>query len=90
VEGYFEDDLQKYMFFCADGELPNGQPKEQHCVVFGYASLYNSANEFEDVNVWWKFKKHISYKLFVFTAIKDIKKDEELLHWYPAALDIEE
>ncbi len=91
LEGYIDDDeFQKYMFFCDDGELPSGQKREHHCVVFGYASLYNSANEFEDVNVWWKFKKHISYKLFVFTATKDIKKDEELLHWYRDSLNTEE
>ena len=51
-------------------------------MVFGYAPLYNSANKLEDANIWWRLKKHISYKLFVFKAIKDIKKDEELLQWY--------
>jgi len=91
VGGYFEDDnFQKRMFFYFDGELPNGQPRERHCIVFGYAPLYNSATEFEDRNVYWRFKKHISYKLFVFTAIKDIKKDEELLLWYSYSLDTEE
>ena len=91
VEGYFEDDnLYRYIYAFLDGELPNGQKREHHCIVFGYAPLYNSSNEFEGVNVRWKFKKHISYKLFVFTAIKDIKKDEELLLGYLGKVDIEE
>jgi SET domain-containing protein len=91
VGGYFEDDnFQKRVFFYFDGELPNGQKREHHCIVFGYAPLYNSATEFEDRNVYWKFKKHISYKLFVLSAIKDIKKDEELLQGYLGELDIEE
>ena len=91
VGGYFEDDnFQKRMFFYFDGELPNGQPRERRCIVFGYTPLYNSVNKLNDRNVWWKFKKHISYKLFVFTAIKDIKKDEELLLGYLGKVDIEE
>ena len=91
VEGYFEDDnFQKRMYFYFDGELPSGQKRERHCIVFGYAPLYNSANKLKDRNVYWKFKKHISYKLFVLSAIKDIKKDEELLQGYLGELDIEE
>ena len=91
LEGYIDDDnFHRYLYSFFDGELPNGQKKEHHCIVFGYASLYNSANEFEDVNIQNKLKKHISYKLFVFTAIKDIKKDEELLQGYLEKVDIEE
>ena len=91
LEGYIDDDnFHRYLYSFFDGELPNGQKRERHCIVFGYASLYNSANEFEDVNIQNKLKKHISYKLFVFTAIKDIKKDEELFKWYLRPLDIDE
>jgi len=59
-------------------------------VVFGYAALYNSAIKLEDRSVYWKFKKHINYKIFVLQSTKDIKKDEELLQWYPNGLDIDE
>ena len=91
LEEYIDDDnFYRYIYAFFDGELPNGQKREHHCIVFGYAPLYNSSNEFEGVNVRWKFKKHISYKLFVFTAIKDIKKDEELLLGYLGKVDIEE
>ena len=91
LEEYIADDnFHRYLYSFFDGELPNGQKRERHCIVFGYASLYNSANEFEDVNVRWKFKKHISYKLFILSAIKDIKKHEELLQGYLEELDIEE
>ena len=89
VEGYIDDDdIFSYAFSFIGGELSNGQPKHRYFVVFGYASLYNSAVKFEDRSVYWEFKKHISHQLFEFSAIKDIKKDEELLQWYPAALDI--
>ena len=91
LEEYIDDDnFYRYIYAFFDGELPNGQKREHHCIVFGYAPLYNSSNEFEGVNVRWKFKKHISYKLFVLSAIKDIKKDEELLQGYLGELDIEE
>ena len=91
LEGYIDDDnFHRYLYSFFDGELPNGQKRERHCIVFGYASLYNSANEFEDVNIQNKLKKHISYKLFVALAIKDIKKDEELLQGYFKKVDIEE
>ena len=91
LEEYIDDDnFHRYLYSFFDGELPNGQKRERNCIVFGYAPLYNSATEFEDRNVYWRFKKHISYKLFVLSAIKDIKKDEELLQGYPDALDIEE
>ena len=91
LEGYFDDDnFYRYNYTFFDGELPNGQRREHHCIAFGYAPLYNSATEFEDRNVYWRFKKHISYKLFILTAIKDIKKDEELLQGYLGELDIEE
>jgi len=89
LEEYFDDDnFHRYIYSLFDGELPSGQPKEQHCVVFGYASLYNSAKEVDDVNIYWRLKKHINYKIFVFQATKDIKKDEELLQWYLDPLDI--
>ena len=82
-EEYIDDDnFHRYLCSFFDGELSNGQKRENHCVVFGYAPLYNSANKLEDVNIRWRLKKHISYKLFVFKAIKDIKKDEELLQLY--------
>ena len=91
LEGYIDDDnFHRYIYSFFDGELPNGQRREHHCIVFGYSSLYNSANELEDINVRWKFKKHISYKLFVALAIRDIKKDEELLQGYFKKVDIEE
>jgi hypothetical protein len=91
LEAYVDDDnFHRYLYSPFDGELPNGQRRGSHCVVFGYAPLYNSANELENVNVRWKFKKHISYKLFVLLAIKNIKKDEELLQGYLEELNIEE
>jgi len=91
LEEYIDDDnFYRYFYSFFDGELSNGQKREHHCVVFGYAPLYNSANEFEGINVRWKFKKHISYKLFVLSATRNIKKDEELLQGYLKELDVEE
>jgi len=91
LEEYIDDDnFHRYFYSFFDGELPNGQKRERHCIIFGYAPLYNSAIKLEDRSVYWKFKKHINYKIFVLQATKDIKKDEELLQWYRDSLDIEE
>ena len=58
------------------------KPYRFRAFVFGFASLYNTAKNIED--------KMVSYytdevnNLFIFQAVKDIKKDQEILSWYKA------
>jgi len=50
---------------------------ENQVLVFGYSSLYNHS---EDPNAKWETDE--INKLFIFQAIKDIEKDEEILVYY--------
>jgi len=49
-------------------------------VVLGYGSMYNSSKKQNDNNAHYETDEE--NHIFVFRAIKDIKKDSEILIWY--------
>ena len=49
-----------------------------HTIVFGYAPLYNTSKTADTKNINW----YTDGDIYVFEAIKDIEKDEELLIYY--------
>ena len=56
-----------------------GKPKYM-TVLLGYGSMYNSSKKQNDCNA--HYKTNVENHIFVFSAIKDIKKDIEILIWY--------
>ena len=68
--------LQAYTF-----KLKNETgPEDAHCLLFGYGSLYNCSETADTANVEVILNNEID--LFVFTAVKDIRKNEELCIYY--------
>jgi SET domain-containing protein len=56
---------------------PKGSGPFEHVVAMGYASYYNHSNE---PNADWD--NNFDNETFLFTALKDIKKGEEIFVWY--------
>ena len=52
----------------------------QRTIVFGYAAYYNCAKTWDEKNVDW-YTDH-NDDVYVFKAVKDIEKDEELCIYY--------
>jgi len=64
-------------------ENKDDKPRKPHdfrAFVFGYASIYNSVDNIKDKMV--KYYTDKKNNLFIFEAVKDIKKDQEILSWY--------
>jgi len=67
-----------YVFWYPRGGTANSEHiVKSHVVVFGYASLYNHA---DNANATWV--TDINNEIFVFYAQSDIKKNEEILIYY--------
>lgn len=56
---------------------PSGNNSRYQVIPFGFSGLYNHS---ETPNAQWVTDEE--NELFIFTAIKDIKKDEEILTYY--------
>ena len=72
----------KYTWYWPKRRGDNGAkpPHSFRAFLFGYASLYNSAEKVEDrmVNYYTSEEDNI----FIFECVKNIKKDQEILSWY--------
>jgi len=63
-------------------KIDNNIPFSQRTIVFGFGSMYNSSETKTTCNVNWY--NDLINDIFVFEAIKDIEKDEELcIHYSP-------
>ena len=77
------DSIDSVYYYYWPKSKGDDRPKPPHsfrAFLFGYASLYNSAEKIEDrmVNYYTSEKDNI----FIFKSVKDIKKDQEILSWY--------
>ena len=68
---------QHYEFVYPKGPIPTPDTTI-HVLSLGFGSIYNSSYFPDDSNATWENGDNI----FIFKAIKDIKKDEEILLYY--------
>ena len=80
-------DRIKYTWPKNGGSLPTDKAFP-YAIALGYGSIYNSSISAEQTTADWE--TDIDNELIIFTAINDIKKDEEILIYYYAIIQMEQ
>jgi len=81
VEDDVEPDIDRVKFLWPKGG--GDMPLDKffpYAIPLGFGAIYNSANTKVTANAEWE--SDIDNELLVFSTIKDIKKDEEILTYY--------
>jgi|TARA_R110000796_G_scaffold3094_18_gene11966 SET domain-containing protein len=71
-EDHVHEPLKSYTFRLKN----NVGPEDAYCLLFGYGSIYNKSKDKKIVNAEVLLNNVID--LFVFTAVRNIKKNEEV------------
>ena len=80
-------DRIKYTWPKNGGSLPTAKAFP-YAIALGYGSIYNSSTSAKQATADWE--TDMDNELIIFTAINNIKKDEEILIYYYAIIQMEQ